>query len=358
MAKQSKTIVFTGGGSTGHVSVNLALIPYFLERDWIVEYIGSTNGIEKQLLSRFYSVKYNSITTGKLRRYLDWNNVIDAFKVLKGIFEAFVLIWKIKPQVIFSKGGFVSFPVVVAGWLNRVPVILHESDVTLGLANKLALPFVSKICMTFKETEKYVSSQKGIFIGPIIREDFKAGCKNRGAKYCGFSLLKSTLLVIGGSLGSQTINSVIRESLQDLLSTFQIVHICGKGNIDESLNLAGYQQYEYINNEFADVLALADIVISRAGANSIFEFLFMKKPMILVPLSKKASRGDQIINANAFKKSGFCEIISDEELNANKILDVANFVNKNREQYIKNMQQQSIDNPTIKLVQIIEQACD
>ncbi|MBW7458543.1 undecaprenyldiphospho-muramoylpentapeptide beta-N-acetylglucosaminyltransferase [Paenibacillus sepulcri] len=311
-----KKILFTGGGSSGHVSVNLALIPRFLESGWSVEYMGSETGIEKQLVTPIQHVTYYAIKTGKLRRYFDLQNLKDPFKVVNGAYQAYRLIRKSKPDVLFSKGGFVSVPVVFAAWLNKVPVIIHESDITPGLANRLCMPFADRICTTFQETAGHLKSGKARYVGAVIREEIKRGNARRGRDFCGFRTNKPVMLVMGGSLGSRAINQAVRESLTELAQTFNIVHLCGKGQLDPSLQIREYRQYEYINQELADVLAMSDVVVSRAGANSIFEFLAIRKPMLLIPLTRNQSRGDQLLNAQSFHQSGFSKVLYEEQLSA------------------------------------------
>ncbi|MBA4492706.1 undecaprenyldiphospho-muramoylpentapeptide beta-N-acetylglucosaminyltransferase [Paenactinomyces guangxiensis] len=333
----SKKIIFTGGGSAGHVTVNLALIPEFLKEGWDVAYIGSENGIEKQLLSNVDKVPYFSISTGKLRRYFDWNNFKDPFKVLKGIFQAYRIIKKQKPHVVFSKGGFVSVPVVLGAWLNKVPIVIHESDLTPGLANRISIPFATKVCVTFPETKQHLPSDKAEYAGAIVRGELKNGDAARGLAYCNFTREKPVLLIMGGSLGSQRINQVLRNHIDPLSADFQIVHICGKGQMDPSITAPGYRQFEYINQELPDIMAMADFVVSRAGSNSIFEFLSLQKPMLLIPLSKAASRGDQILNAKSFEKSGFCEVLMEEDLTDDTFMNAVYKVFENRETYKENM---------------------
>lgn len=333
----NKRIIFTGGGSAGHVTVNIALIPAFLQEGWDVQYIGSEKGIEKQLISELDGVRYTSISTGKLRRYFDWNNLTDPFKVGKGVYEAYKIIRKQKPAVIFSKGGFVSVPVVLAGWLCRVPIVIHESDLTPGLANRIAIPFASKVCVTFPETRQHLPADKSVYAGAIVREELKHGEAARGLTNCGFTREKPVLLIMGGSLGSQRLNKAIRTHLDGLLMRFQIAHICGKGQIDASLQVTGYKQYEYVTEELPDLMAMADIVVSRAGSNSIFEFLSLRKPMLLVPLSKAASRGDQILNAQSFQKLGYCEVIADEQVADHLFTQTIDELYKNKSTYIENM---------------------
>lgn len=329
----NKTIVFTGGGSAGHVTVNLALIPKFVQMGWKVFYIGSEHGIERQLVKTIPNLEYYSISTGKLRRYLDWNNLKDPFKVIKGVFQARQLIKKLKPDVVFSKGGFVSVPVVMGAWLNKVPAVIHESDMTPGLANKLSIPFVRKVCVTFKETLLHLKTEKAVYVGAIVREELRLGNAVRGLSLCNFTKEKPVLLIMGGSLGSQRINQALRANLAALLNDFQIVHLCGKGQVDPAAQTRGYLQYEYLTDELPDMLAMCDLVISRAGSNSIFEFLALRKPMLLIPLSRNASRGDQILNAHSFEKSGFCGVLLEEDLTQESFLGAVYQVFENKEKY-------------------------
>ncbi|KIL35053.1 UDP-diphospho-muramoylpentapeptide beta-N- acetylglucosaminyltransferase [Cohnella kolymensis] len=333
-----KKIIFTGGGSAGHVTVNIALIPRFLQDGWSVEYMGSESGIEKQLVSSIPGVRYHGVATGKLRRYFDWQNIKDPFKIVKGILQAYRLIKQQKPNVLFSKGGFVSVPVVIGAWLNKVPVILHESDVTPGLANRLCIPFAAAVCTTFPDTEKFLPKEKSHYVGPIVRQDLKRGSAERGRQYCQFTDKKPILLIMGGSLGSRKINETIRAGLNQLIQRFQVVHLCGKEQIDSTIQCPEYKQYEYLNEELADVMAMTDIVISRAGANSIFEFLILHKPMLLIPLTKEQSRGDQILNAASFKKSGFSEVLYEEHLTVETMISDIIRVYDHREVYKQNME--------------------
>jgi UDP-N-acetylglucosamine--N-acetylmuramyl-(pentapeptide) pyrophosphoryl-undecaprenol N-acetylglucosamine transferase len=348
-----KKILLTGGGSAGHITVNLALIPMFVDRGWELFYIGSFDGIEKELISNISDVAYYGIPTGKLRRYFDRKNFTDIFRVLKGIFEAYKIVRREKPDLVFSKGGFVSVPVVLASWLNNIPVITHESDLTPGLANRINMYFAKKICTTFPETLEKLPPNKGKFIGAIVRPELKKGDSEKGRLLCGFDREKPVILVAGGSLGSVIINQTIRSSLDRLLLEFQVVHICGKGNADKSLEQKGYKQFEYVSNELPDLMSLADLVVSRAGSNFIFEFLALRKPMILIPLSKKSSRGDQIENAKAFQAQGYAEIIFEEDLEGDRLLESIHSVFANREQYTNKMSNWSSDRSLSKLFEII-----
>ncbi|MNC04025.1 UDP-N-acetylglucosamine transferase [compost metagenome] len=333
-----KKIIFTGGGSAGHVTVNIAMIPEFIRAGWLTEYIGSVDGIEKQLITSNFNVKYHSISTGKLRRYLDWQNVKDPFKVVKGIMQAYQLIKKQKPNIVFSKGGFVSVPVVIGAWLNKIPVIIHESDLTPGLANKLASPFASLICTTFSETSSYFNNHKCYCVGPVLRDELTKGDAERGRAFVGFSNIKKPIiLIMGGSLGSRKINHVIRESLTQLTKKFRVIHLCGKGHLDSSIANSDYREYEYINEELPDILTMCDFVISRAGSNSIFEFLSLKKPMILIPLTKEQSRGDQLLNAASFESKGYCKVLHEEQLNPDSLIASIYELAEEKERYIRNM---------------------
>ncbi|MBD1373109.1 undecaprenyldiphospho-muramoylpentapeptide beta-N-acetylglucosaminyltransferase [Hazenella sp. IB182357] len=351
----TKRMLMTGGGSAGHVTVNLALIPELQKEGWEISYIGSEDGIEKQLLQSVPGVAYHSISTGKLRRYFDWNNFKDPFKVLKGVAQAYRVIRKQKPKLIFSKGGFVSVPVIIGGWFNRVPIIIHESDLTPGLANKIATPFATKVCVTFPETKAHIKGNKAEYVGAIIRDELKQGDGETGKKLCGFTNDKPVLLMMGGSLGSQKLNGVLRHNLIELTKQFQVVHICGKGQVDDSFDQVGYKQFEYIKEELPHIMAMADIVVSRAGSNSIFEFLALKKPMLLIPLSRNASRGDQILNAKSFQKMGYCEMVEEEELTDALFLQKIEKLLVEHEQYIENMQKSEGQNSLQQVMAFITQ---
>lgn len=330
-------IIMTGGGTAGHVTPNIALIPALEEKGFEVKYIGSKTGIEKEIIEK-NKVPYYGISSGKLRRYFDIKNFSDPFKVLKGVFEARKIISKEKPDVIFSKGGFVSVPVVIAASMKKIPVVAHESDITPGLANKLASPFCDKLCVTFRESLKYIKGDKGVLTGSPIRQEILNGSKLKGLSRCNFTGKKEVIFIMGGSLGSKVVNDVIRENIDELLKQFDIIHICGKGNIDETLkNKTGYVQFEYVNEELPDLMTAADYIISRAGANSIFEFLALKKPTLLIPLSKRASRGDQILNAQSFKKEGYSLVLEEEDITKETFMAKVNELKEQKEKMVKNI---------------------
>lgn len=351
-----KRIVFTGGGSAGHVTVNLALIPHFIQAGWEVAYIGSTTGIERELIAGLSGVRYVGISSGKLRRYFDWKNLTDPLRVTKGIWQAYRFLHKWKPHVIFSKGGFVSVPVVMGGWLNRLPVVIHESDLTPGLANRLAVPFASRICVTFPETLSHLSQEKGVHVGAVVREELKLGQSERGLEFSGFSKTKPVLLVMGGSLGARRINEVVRNNLTALLDSFQIVHICGKEQVDKTIERSGYRQFEYIQEELPDLMAMADLVVSRAGSNAIFEFLALQKPMLLIPLSRAASRGDQIVNARSFEKQGYCQVLLDEELTDESFLQAVQRLAASEAEMKRRMQQAKEIDALTKVITVVTES--
>ncbi len=338
-----KKILFTGGGSGGHVTLNLSLIPLFLQNDWQVIYIGSKTGIEKELVGRIDGVKYYAIETGKLRRYFSVENMKDAMRVPVGIWQAYRIIRREKPDIIFSKGGFVSFPVVMGGYLNRcLKIFMHESDITPGLANKMSLPFVSTFFTTFPDTQNYVNPKyrsKVRYIGPVLSSRLENGNAEEALKMCGFNNKKPVIMFVGGSLGAQSINAAVRINLDALLEKYQIIHICGKGQKSD-IEREGYVQYEFVDKEFKDLMALSDVVISRAGSNAIFELLSLKKPMLLVPLPSKSSRGEQSLNAMSFKSYGFADVIKDEDLNTpNLLLLQIDSLYQKRQEYCRTMQQ-------------------
>ena len=309
-----KKIVMTGGGTGGHVTPNLALIPRLQADGWEVHYIGGANSPEQELISQVPGVTFYTVAVGKLRRYFDPKNFSDPFRVLKGVAQATAIIRKIKPNVVFSKGGFVSVPVVYGAKLNGVPVVTHESDLTPGLANKLCLPFASAQCCTFPEAVKY-SKGKGICTGTPIRPEVLSGSRDSGFKRFGLKENLPVLMVVGGSSGAQAINECVRAALSELTAAFQVLHLCGKGNVDLTLEgTANYHQYEYLNDEMADAYACADALISRAGSNALCEILALRKPALLIPYPSSASRGDQILNAQSFVSRGLSRVLDQADM--------------------------------------------
>lgn len=351
----SSKIVLTGGGTAGHVNPNIALIPGLKAKGFEVFYVGSKNGIEKRLATEA-GLPYYSISTGKLRRYLDVKNITDAARVVKGLGDARKVLKEISPDVIFSKGGFVSVPVVLAAKSLGIPVIIHESDSTPGLANKISFPFCKKICASFPETMKLIPENKGVLTGPPIREELKAGDRDKGLSFCGLTGDKPLIMVMGGSIGSIAINDAVREALPNLLKDFNLVHLCGKNNLDNSLNnLPGYAQFEYIGEELHDVFAATDIMVSRAGANAIFEILALRMPNILIPLPANASRGDQILNAESFMRSGYSKVLHQKDLTKETLISEINDLYENKDTYIENMKSSSQSNAVSIILGLIEE---
>lgn len=349
----TKKIVLTGGGSAGHVTPNIALIPALKKAGFDIYYIGSYNGIEKKLIED-YNIPYFGIATGKLRRYFDPKNFSDPFRVLKGFTEAIKLLKKIKPDIVFSKGGFVSVPVVRAAGVLGIPYIVHESDMTPGLANKLSMTGARKICCNFPETMRLLPAEKAVLTGTPIRDELGKGSKEEGKKLCGFTDDKPVLMVIGGSLGAQSVNETVRYALPRLLPHFNVVHICGKEKMDNlKLSVPGYKQFEYVKNELKDIFAMADIVVSRAGANSICELLALKKPNILIPLSTKSSRGDQMLNARSFEQQGFSLVIDNDELDEDILVETIDDLYQNREKFYENMKMSTLHSATDTIIDII-----
>jgi UDP-N-acetylglucosamine--N-acetylmuramyl-(pentapeptide) pyrophosphoryl-undecaprenol N-acetylglucosamine transferase len=349
-----KHIVLTGGGTAGHVTPNIALIPGLRELGYEISYIGSYDGIEKKLIEEM-GIPYYGISSGKLRRYFDWKNFSDPFRVLKGFSEAKKLLKQLKPDVVFSKGGFVTVPVVIAAGRLKIPAIIHESDMTPGLANKLCIPSATKVCCNFPETVNSLPADKAVLTGTPIRQELMSGNKEAARTFCGFTSDKPVLMVIGGSLGAASVNENIRKILPELLKDFQIIHLCGKGKMDESLkDTAGYVQYEYIKEELPDLFALADIVISRAGANAICELNALHKPNLLIPLSAKASRGDQILNARSFERQGFSMVMEEEEITETSLLQAIHTLYENRQSYHDTMAASEGSDSIRQIIRLIE----
>ena len=349
-----KRIVLTGGGTAGHVTPNIALIPGLKERGYEIFYIGSYNGIEKKLIEDM-SIPYYGISTGKLRRYFDLKNISDPFRVLKGIHEARQILKKIRPDIIFSKGGFVAVPVALAANKLKIPLLIHESDMTPGLANRICIPYAVKVCCNFPETRDSLPEGKAFVTGTPIRQELLHGDADAGREFCGFNREKPVLMVIGGSQGSVFVNTKIREALPELLKNWQVVHLCGKGNLDDSLDhTPGYRQYEYIKEQLPDLFAMADVVVSRAGANAICEISALAKPNLLIPLGTNASRGDQILNARSFEKQGYSMVLEEENLTEESLLEAVGKLYENRETYRKAMQSSSHTDSIRVILQLID----
>ncbi len=313
--QQKRRIVLTGGGSAGHVTPNLALIPRLQKLGWDIHYIGTRQGLERGLVEPLPGVTYHAIRSGKLRRYFSLQNLTDPFRVLAGAWEAQRVIGSLKPRVVFAKGGFVSVPVAYAAWLHHVPLLLHESDLTPGLANKLCAPLAKVVCTTFPEAARAMG-EKGVCTGTPLRPELFDGTRGEGLALCGFTPERPVLMMLGGSQGAASVNAVLRKALPELLRSFQVLHVCGAGNLDAALEgTPGYKQFEYLKAEMPHAYAAADVLLSRAGSNTLSEILALRKPALLVPYPATASRGDQIDNAKSLAQRGLARVLEQERLN-------------------------------------------
>ncbi len=311
--------MLTGGGTAGHVSPNQALVPRLLEEGWDIHYIGTANGIERELIEPMAGVSYHAVHSGKLRRYFSVQNLTDPFRVIAGVFQSAELIARLHPNLLFSKGGFVGVPAVLGAAICRVPVVMHESDITPGLANKICKPFAKCICTTFPECAQLLGA-KAVQTGTPLRKSLFSGSRPRGLRLAGFSGQKPVLLMMGGSLGAQTVNDVLRSALPDLLPQYDILHICGAGNLDERLNgLDGYKQFEYLSEDLPDAFACADIMLSRAGSNSLSEILALRKPALLIPYH--SGRGDQVQNAASLKARQLAHVLPQSDMTAQSLIN-------------------------------------
>jgi len=348
-----KKIILTGGGTAGHVTPNLALLPHLKAEGFEVHYIGTKDGIEKDLIEPT-GIPYHAISAGKLRRYFDLKNIADMFRVIKGFGDALRVIRRIKPDIIFSKGGFVTVPVLAAGRVRRVKSVSHESDLTPGLANRISGPFTSKICVSFPETLAHLPANKGVLTGSPIRPELLMGDREKGLKICEWSDGgKPVILVTGGSQGAAAINACVRESLPELLRKFRVIHLCGKGNLSE-IQLPGYSEFEYVKEGLADLYALADIVVSRAGANTIFELLAMAKPNLLIPLPMGSSRGDQILNAESFVLQGFSMMLNENKMTPERLQNDIDVLYNDRDIFAKNMAAQEQSDGVLRVMQVLK----
>ena len=332
----ARTIVFTGGGTAGHVLPTKPIITQFQARGDRVIFIGSKSGLERQLVED-WGVEFNEITTGKLRRYLSVENVIDAFRVPLGIVQAWNLLRRAKPNAIFSKGGYVAFPVVFAAWLLRIPVVAHESDLSPGLATRLCAPFVKTQCVSFSQTE--TKANRVAVTGTPIRAELLAGDKERARTWLNLASNLKVLVVVGGSLGAEAINQVVHASIGRLTQEFVVIHVCGKGNVKKHLcSVENYYQFEYITEQWGDAIALADVVVSRSGANALFELLSLRKPNILIPLPLAQSRGDQIENAEMAEINGWSLVLPQELCDTESLLQTIELITANLTQWQAKLQ--------------------
>lgn len=346
-----KTIVLTGGGTAGHVSPNVALIPHLIEKGYNIHYIGSKLGIERDMLKNM-PLKYHAVSTGKLRRYVDIQNISDPFRVIAGAMQSLLLLKKIKPDVLFSKGGYVSVPVVWAADKLKISTILHESDISPGLANRLCMRYAKYVCTNFPECAKRMG-KKAVLTGTPLREELFNGDREKGLKIAGFNGDKPVLLIMGGSQGARAINEALREAIEEITQRFDVFHLCGKGNIDERINIDGYYQAEFLSDDLPHALACADFVLSRAGANALVEFHALNKPMLLIPLPLGASRGDQIQNAKSYEARGMALLLEQENLNRDSLIQKLDELIEKKDSLVEALKSSPLSNGTEKVLKLI-----
>lgn len=345
-----KKIILTGGGTAGHVTPHLALLPYLKDK-FEIHYIGSATGIEKEIITKHKYIRYHEISCAKLVRSLTVKNLTLPFKLIKGVIESKRLIKELQPSVIFSKGGFVAVPVVYAAGLSKVPVISHESDLTLGLANKLILRKCEVMCCSFEKTVKECKN-KGLFTGSPMRKELFLGNKEIAQNNCKFkNLNKPCVLFMGGSLGATAINKTVLQALDELVKNYNIIHIVGKGNLSGTKK-EGYFEIEFVN-DIEHYFALCDIVVSRAGSNSINEFLSLKKPMLLIPLPKEQSRGDQILNAYEFQNDKLALVLEQNNLNKHTLIENIHKLIKNKNTFVSAMKNKTEKNAVQEIYNLI-----
>lgn len=343
------TIILTGGGTAGHCTPNLALYPYLKNDFSKIIYIGSENGIEKQIIQNT-DIPYYSIPCAKYNRTNKKKNIKLPFKVFSGIIEAGKIIDKIKPDVVFSKGGYVSVPTVIAASMRKIPVISHESDYTLGLANKISAKFSKKVLTSFPDTAKYIKN--GEFVGSPIRNSLFNVQRQKALDFFEFSGKKPILLVTGGSQGAKIINDTLIKALPDLLIKYDILHICGKNNLLQDKTFDGYHQIEYLDKmEYA--LNVASICVSRAGSNTLFELMSLKIPCVLIPLPKGTSRGDQIANADYFQRKGLVTVLPQNVLTSSSLIAAINATYLNRFNILRNFNANPINDASRQISRII-----
>ena len=350
-----KKIVLTGGGTLGHVTPHLALIPHLKEAGYEIHYVGTENGMEAPKMKAVEGVTYHAVKSGKLRRYFSWQNFTDPFRVVAGAFQSAHLMGKIKPDVVFSKGGFVAVPVVFGAWLRRIPVLCHESDLTPGLANKLCKPFAKRFATTFPECAETLG-KKAEMTGTPLRPELFRGSREKGLALAGFDGSKPVLLMMGGSSGAQSVNACLRKTLDELTGTFDILHVCGKGNLEPSLDgKKGYKQVEFLDAELPDALACTDLVMSRAGANALCEFQALGRPMLLIPYPKGASRGDQILNAKSLQKRGLCLVLLQENMTKESMVQAVMETWEDREKLTEALKNAPPADGTKRVLELIEE---
>ncbi|MBR3494035.1 MAG: undecaprenyldiphospho-muramoylpentapeptide beta-N-acetylglucosaminyltransferase [Clostridia bacterium] len=333
----------------------MAIIPRLQKAGYEIHYIGTREGMEAEKIRSIPGITYHAVQTGKLRRYFSWQNFTDPFRVIAGAFQAAGLMGKIRPDVVFSKGGFVAVPVVFGAWLHRVPVLCHESDLTPGLANKLCKPFATRMVTTFPECAQALG-EKAECVGTPLRPDLFSGVRKRGLEILGLDGSKPILLMMGGSSGAQRVNEALRGALPALTREFQVAHLCGRGNLDPALEgTPDYRQIEFLDAELPHVLACADLVLSRAGSNALMEFQALDKPMLLVPYPLGAGRGDQILNAESMRKRGLCKVLLQEDMTPETLAEALRETWRDREALREAVRKAPPADGTERVLELIEE---
>jgi UDP-N-acetylglucosamine--N-acetylmuramyl-(pentapeptide) pyrophosphoryl-undecaprenol N-acetylglucosamine transferase len=313
--RDRRMIVVTGGGTGGHIFPTIAVIGELKRRGYEeILWIGSKNGSEREWAKKV-GVRYHGILAGKLRRYFSLRNFVDLFKVFWGTAQSFFLFCRKKPQIIFSKGGFVSVPPVLASRTFSVPVVTHESDTVPGLATRIISRCATAVCVSFQSTADFFPGRDVFFTGNPIREVVLQGSAERGVSWLGFEGNLPIVFAVGGSTGASAINETVWKMLEEGDLSFNLVHQCGRGNLNEGLSgRKRYRQFEFLDEQMGDVLQAASVVVSRAGAGALYEIGLLKKASILIPLPLSASRGEQIENARYYEEHGACVVIPQESL--------------------------------------------
>ena len=331
-----KKIVFTGGGTVGHVTLNLLLIPKFIKEGWQVHYIGDKHGIEYQEIQKSgLDVTFHSVATGKLRRYFSWQNLLDGFKVVWGIFQSMGIMLKVRPQALFSKGGFVSVPPVIAARLSGVPVYVHESDLSIGLANKIAYKCATKMYATFEQSSSLTKIEH---VGAVTKVGSQESVPPQELEEIRqyFDKELPTLLFVGGSAGAKVFNDFVSQNQAALTERYNLINLTG----DASLDVLSERLFRraYVTDIYQPLMDLADVVVTRGGSNTIFELLAMAKLHIIVPLGREASRGDQIENADYFVKKGYAKQLAEEQLDMSNLQTALDDLLANQGSYHQAMQ--------------------
>ena len=331
-----KKIVFTGGGTVGHVTLNLLLIPKFIKEGWQVHYVGDKHGIEYQEIQKSgLDVTFHSVATGKLRRYFSWQNLLDGFKVVWGIFQSLGIMLKVRPQALFSKGGFVSVPPVIAARLSGVPVYVHESDLSIGLANKIAYKCATKMYATFEQPSSLTKIEH---VGAVTKVGSQESVPPQELEEIRqyFDKELPTLLFVGGSAGAKVFNDFVSQNQAALTEHYNIINLTGDANLDVLSDRLFRRAY--VTDLYQPLMDLADVVVTRGGSNTIFELLAMAKLHIIVPLGREARRGDQIENADYFVKKGYAKQLAEEQLDMSSLQTALDDLLANRASYHQAMQ--------------------